>query len=487
MFRCSGLLGYCLMSQRAIGIHRTYAILFTMMNQKYISPGRQLSLDLFPTHPIEASGNEVGHRRSDLGTFKASLRAPIHRWFTYPAGFSYKGVEEAFNLYEVRSGMTVYEPFAGTATTNIVAKQQGIHSFGIEAHPFVHFVAQTKLFWEFNTRLLHREIDSLAVTICKASTGDLKESELEAVFPELVRKCYHPIKLARLRACREVILALPPSPFRNLAKLGLTNILRTLADVETGWPYIAPNKPKASSPDVLGALHDQLYLMAEDVAQTLRQTHLGASTHLIAGDSRERHDIIEDGSIDLSFTSPPYLNNYDYADRTRLETYFWGEAKSWSDITKKVRNKLIMSATTQTQRSGFDKNCATSTELRTVAPAIAEALQEKVSQLAQLRQVKGGKKSYDMMVAGYFNDMLPVLQETYRVLKPGAAFILILGDSAPYGVHIPTDVYLGEIGVAIGFKRYEIEDLRVRGGKWKNNPQRHKVTLKESILTLFKN
>ncbi len=234
-------------------------------------------------------------------------------------------------------------------------------------------------------------------------------------------------------------------------------------------------------------MRNQLYLMADDIAQTARETFPGAQTHLIGGDSRERHDIIEDNSVDLSFTSPPYLNNYDYADRTRLETYFWGEAKSWSDITKKVRNKLIMSATTQAIRSGFDKDHAMSDELCSVAPCVAKMLQNKVSQLVALRMVKGGKKSYDLMVAGYFNDMLPVLREAYRVLKPGAAFVLIMGDSAPYGVHIPTDIYLGEIGVAIGFTRYEIEDLRVRGGKWKNNPQRHSVILKESILTLFKN
>ncbi len=90
------------------------------------------------------------------------------------------------------------------------------------------------------------------------------------------------------------------------------------------------------------------------------------------------------------------------------------------------------------------------------------------------------------MVAGYFNDMLRVFQETFRVLKPGAPFLLILGDSAPYGVYIPTDTYLGEIGKAVGFARYDIEELRTRGGKWKENPQRHQVPLKEYILTLYK-
>jgi hypothetical protein len=83
--------------------------------------------------------------------------------------------------------------------------------------------------------------------------------------------------------------------------------------------------------------------------------------------------------------------------------------------------------------------------------------------------------------------MLDVIRETCRVLKPRSAFVLILGDSAPYGVYIPTDRYLGELGLAVGFAKYEVEELRTRGGKWKNNPQRHDVALKECILTLYKN
>jgi DNA modification methylase len=456
------------------------------MSQSLSSSSFQPSLRLFPSSAEMILERGIGLSRADLGTFKASLRAPIHRWFTYPAGFSYRGVEEAFKLYNIRPGMTVYEPFAGTATTNLVAKQQGVHSFGIEAHPFVQFVAQTKLFWEFDIHELQRNIDLLISAIRASDSGKLDESEVGAAFPELVRKCYSPTKLARLWLCREAIFQHSDLPFRNLAKLALTNLLRSIADVHTGWPYIAPGKPKSSTLDVFGTLQNQLYSMAGDIAYMIERTQPGARTHLIAGDSRERHDIIENNSIDLSFTSPPYLNNYDYADRTRLETYFWGEAKSWSDITKNVRNRLIMSATTQALRGDFDKDVAMSADLRNIAPKIAENLQDKVSQLVKLRMVKGGKKSYDMMVSGYFNDMLPIVQETYRVMKPGSSFVLILGDSAPYGVHIPTDVYLGEIGVAVGFERYEIEDLRTRGGKWKNNPQRHTVELKESILTLFK-
>ena len=90
------------------------------------------------------------------------------------------------------------------------------------------------------------------------------------------------------------------------------------------------------------------------------------------------------------------------------------------------------------------------------------------------------------MAVGYFNDIYKIIKDNFRVLKPNSKALYILGDSAPYGVHIPTDVLIGKIGVAIGFKDYQIQILRERGGKWKNNPQRHNIMLQESVVILQK-
>jgi len=428
--------------------------------------------------------------RTNLGTFQDSLRAPIHRWFTYPAGFSYKAVEETIRLYDMKPGMTIYDPFAGTATTNIVASEQGIHSFGVEAHPFVHFVGRTKLFWNFTFSDLHIEVDNLIKRIHQSIEADTTTRSTKDIFPELVYKCYSDEKLFQLYHCREIITALPATPFRDFAKLGLTNLLRSIADVATGWPYIAPQKArkitKVENIDIAEKLREQLYQMYQDLRYMHTKVDIKGNATLISGDSRQRQDVIASSSVDLCFTSPLYLNNYDYSDRTRLEMYFWGEAINWGDITKKVRSRLIMSATTQIVRSLYDEMNLLNEDFIATAPNIFAELKPKVTEMSRLRLTKGGKKSYDIMVAGYFNDMLNVFRETFRILKPGSSFLLILGDSAPYGVHIPTDVYLGELGLAIGFARYKIEDLRTRGDKWKDNPQRHKVALKESILTLEK-
>lgn len=430
--------------------------------------------------------------RGEMGTFKDSLRAPVHRWFTYPAGFSYKAVEETFRVFDIKPGMSVYDPFGGTATTNIVASQNGIHSFGIEAHPFVHFVGHTKLFWDFGFSDLLKQIDGLIDSIkSTVKIQDIASISVETIFPELVCKCYSKEKLAYLYLCREAINALPSTPFRDFAKLGLTSLLRSISDVHTGWPYIAPKKERrpmtqGSNVDVVEKLRDQLYAMYGDLREVYQTGEYIGKATFILGDSRRHQDVIVNESADLVFTSPPYLNNYDYSDRTRLEMYFWDEAKNWGDISRNVRTRLIMSATTQISRSDYIKGKLLSDEFLAAVPNVSSELKPKVDELTERRLHKGGKKSYDIMVAGYFNDMLKVFQETFRVLKPGASFLLILGDSAPYGVHIPTDIYLGEVGKAVGFASYKIEDLRVRGGKWRDNPQRHHVVLKESVLTLEK-
>jgi len=76
-----------------------------------------------------------------------------------------------------------------------------------------------------------------------------------------------------------------------------------------------------------------------------------------------------------------------------------------------------------------------------------------------------------------------------RVLKSYHYAIMILGDSAPYGVYIPIHEYLGKIAVNVGFSEYRTVKLRKRGHKWKyiqETSRRHRVELGEYMLILRK-
>lgn len=443
---------------------------------------------LFETEKIEKP-SEV----QEWGTFKDSLRAPIHNWFTYPAGFSYKAVESSFRHNGIRQGQIVYDPFMGSGTTNLVAKKLAINSYGVEAHPFVFRITKTKMNWEINRDEIAHALQDIEAQVKKRKknfNGSDIHNFLENEFPELVLKCYEDNTLLDLLFIRNAIIKSNFSEgIKDLFFVGLTSILRQVSTAATGWPYIAPNKQKTSSLNKNAMLEfsRQIRKMADDIQITLLEAHkdYGDYFHnIFNADSRYTQELIPSSCVDHVFTSPPYLNNFDYADRTRLELYFWGEAKNWSDISENIRTKLITSATTQISRDDPRYNLLE--ELQKACPDVFEFLRKSVSELGEIRLTRGGKKSYDHLVSGYFNDMFHILSEVYRVLKPNTKAIFVLGDSAPYGIHIPTDDLIGKIGLGIGFTDYRIDVLRERGGKWKDNPQRHGVLLRESIVTLVK-
>ena len=422
--------------------------------------------------------------KSEYGSFRDSLRAPIHRWFTYPAGYSHKFVQAKIGEYGLNGGSTIADPFLGTGTTSVAAKMAGVNSVGIEAHSFVHWVAKTKMFFHHDLEGLSDSVREVVHQV-KTLTGWIPWDD---IWPPLVYKCFTEDNLRQLAALRQSITDLETEPHvRDFLKMALTSTLRVVTTAGAGWPYIAPNKHHVRKVHrhAITEFETRCNLMLSDI-QYVQTLGIPYSSHdVLLGDARKFNSYVGREMIDLIVTSPPYLNNYDYADRTRLETYFWGIYGSWADITREVRDHLVMAATTQVRMASMNgvRACP---GIRQVDEQIHSELSDIIYRLERMRAVKKGKKTYDYVVAGYFEDMLQLLSGALDVLKSGGRFVLVLGDSAPYGVHIPTEQIVGRLAVAAGFSSYDIEQIRTRGGKWGHNPQRHKVPLKESILTISK-
>lgn len=426
---------------------------------------------------------------AEWGTFRDSLKAPIHGWFTYPAGFSFKAVEHSLRRSGIPLGSgVVYDPFMGSGTTNLVAKQLGYNSYGVEAHPFVFKITQTKMEWELSFNVVNDYLQQIHRHIKSLPIQNGLEEFLKSQFPELILKCFLPETLYELYLIRNSInVVVEDEKYRSFFRTALVCVLRDVSIAATGWPYIAPNKVKITSMSKKGweTYCKRALKMINDIKETRGKAFSGESFHKIFnGDSRDTSKYIDSNVADHIFTSPPYLNNFDYADRTRLEMYFMGDAKNWGEISNQIRTKLMTSATTQIGRT--DLRYVLNSDFELLDPELYDFLSSSIVKLGELRNVKGGKKSYDLLVAGYFNDMLDILRDNFRILKEGSKALYILGDSAPYGVHIPTDEIIGKIGVAIGFKSYNIQLLRTRGGKWASNPQRHSVALRETIVELVK-
>jgi len=188
-------------------------------------------------------------------------------------------------------------------------------------------------------------------------------------------------------------------------------------------------------------------------------------------------DGIGDHTIGLVVTSPPYTNNYDYADATRLEMTFFGEVEGWGELHESARRWLIRSCS---QHVSIEK-ATLNPLLETLSDAsFLPEITDVCEQLAQERLQHGGKKDYHCMIAAYFSDMKDVWNALRRVCADGAEVCFVVGDSAPYGVYIPVDRWLGELALFAGFRSYGFEKIRDRNVKWKN--RKHRVPLHEGLL-----
>lgn len=423
--------------------------------------------------PSRASKAQGRKRAARSGTFIDNMRLPVHRWFRYSAGFSAEWVRQVLLDEGMGAGDLVLDPFAGSGTTLVAAQAAGVPSVGYESHPFVQRVAEAKLAWASDIPRFQAFARDVRTTAEAAMRSSRRAPH------ELLRKCYSDDALDGLLALRDAyrrLEASAPEPAARLVWLAITGILRMCSGVGTAqWQYLLPNKSKARVIAPMPAFDLKIAEMVGDMQHA--QAGRSASASVLPHDARARSLPIEAGSVSLVITSPPYANNYDYADATRLEMVFWEEISGWGDLQSVVRRHIVRSCSQHATADRIELDPLLAQP--EIAP-IRDELAAVCRQLDEIRHTKGGKKAYHLMVAAYFADMALVFNGLRNACRDGSRVCFVVGDSAPYGIYVPVERWLGDLAVANGFKSYSFNKLRDRNTKWKN--RKHTVPLHEGHL-----
>jgi hypothetical protein len=294
----------------------------------------------------------------------------------------------------------------------------------------------------------------------------------------LLRKCFTPDFFYKLDALRNIFLAEfdHGKPESEIIWLCITSIIRACSTAGTAqWQYVLPNKKKSKVLDPFEAFTLKMEQIIKDIS--FAKQHNWISNAEILNTDARAPEYTEKGIFDLVITSPPYPNNYDYADATRLEMTFWGEIKRWRDLHSAVRQYLLRSCS---QHSAKDNLQLDNLLEDPVLKPIYNELKKACKELEKVRLTKGGKKTYHTMAAAYFKDLGDVFHALRSLCKRGSKICFVVGDSAPYGVYLPVDKWLGELALSAGFKSYSFEKIRDRNIKWKN--RKHRVPLHEGRL-----
>ena len=436
------------------------------MHWKFIY--EMLQLELFPsTYNIEDDTNTT--------TFQDNMKLPLHRWYRYTAGFSGAWVGSVLEKGKKEGRRRIIDPFAGSGTVMVESMLHGVDSFGIESNPYVYNIALAKLQWnEFDLEFLNRECLNVLNKALK-----IKIEHIE--YPKLITKCFPEETLKKLEALKLSCLEINDGKLRNIVWFIITSILRSTSPVGTAqWQYIQPNKTKSKVLDPFIAYKIKLSEMLHDMYQL--KNIFGKYSHSVILKEDARNIVsVPDKWADMVITSPPYANNYDYADAMRLEMLFWHDIDNWKDLQNKVSTNLIRACT---QHVSSTKDHIDDYLKSDLLSPIREEISEKYHLLKTEREYHGGKKNYHMMIVAYFYDMAQVFRSLNRATSDNCKMCFIIGDSAPYGIYIPVDDWLGRLAQASGFNEYSFEKLRDRNIKWKN--RKHRIPLKEGRLLINK-
>ncbi|MEH2042264.1 DNA methyltransferase [Nostoc sp.] len=422
--------------------------------------------------PFQKFPSSISKSFDGSSTFIDNMKLPVHRWFRFSAGFSAQWVETIITQFQERGEITVLDPFAGSGTTLLASEKLGVECFGIEAHPFVARIARAKLLYQTDS-------DAYLEHIKKVIKYAEDLQPCVDTYPKLIHECFSISSLESLDRLRQAWKKLADDSSQSqLVWLTLVSILRHVSHAGTApWQYILPNKKKQSFLEPISAFE----LMAENMATDMKiavKTAASSST-LIQSDARTCQGI-PDNFTNLVITSPPYANNYDYADATRLEMCFMKEISGWTDLQTAVRQYLIRSCSQHVTNKNVNiDEVLGSHELYPIKASIIEICH----QLSQERHLHGGKKNYHLMIACYFLDMARVWTALRRVCKSPAIVCFMIGDSAPYGIYIPVIEWMGLLAQAAGFESFKFEKIRDRNVKWKN--RKHTVPLCEGCLWVY--
>ena len=388
---------------------------------------------------------------TNIGSAKDNMRSAIHNWYKFTAGFSYKFVDFIVDDMDTIPNC-IYEPFAGCGTTLVAAQKKGILSIGNESQKLMCDVINAKLNWDINVDTYNKCMHQILHYVEMHNNIDV----LDLHCHELLEGLYDKATLKELYLIRDAIRLLNNEKYELFFNLAISQTLHKSAIHPIAVPYIVRSKKQVNCGNAL----DKFQSIAKQMLEDLRSVpHNNRLAQVYNADSRKKNNYISDSSCDLCIT------------------HFFELTNNWRDITEKVRHNLVTGATTHYKDADFDIETFCTSEFAASNQLLMQELKDLFYSILKNSKERKGKKSFHILMMRYFEDM-------YRVLTSNSKAYLILGDSAPYGVYVPTTRIIGKISQSLGFGDYEIYKIRERGNKWKNLKNRHSVELSENILIL---
>ena len=334
-----------------------------------------------------------------------------HALHYYPAKFIPQ-FPSFFIRYFSKKEDLVVDPMCGAGTTLIESAIMGRRFWGCDIDPIAGLVSRvaTTPLADFKTR--EEFLDKVKGLLLKV-WKELKGPRLNTVvipsdkdFPNVLLWFREEV-LRELLLIRDIVLEEEEKGFRDFGLLALSSIVRGVsnADPRDIFPQRDSDNPIRERKDTLKEFENSVWEKYEKVVSFSRKVKGRKFGEVRCADAREIE--LEDKSVDLVFTSPPYAYAIDYARVQQLSTLLLCMA---NEEFREYRRKYV----------GTDR-----VSLKSEVGSY-EGIEFAKNEIQRVLDVD---KKCGLVLYQYFRDMYDITQECYRILKPNGYLIYVVGNS----------------------------------------------------------
>ena len=375
----------------------------------------------------------------------------------------------------------VLDPFCGSGTVLLEALISGRQSYGADANPIARKISKVKTTF-ISPTILFKELNQI---IYEAKNTNINP----IVFTPENLFWYPKDTIASLSQIVTAIQNIKDENIKNFFEICVSSILKkvSFADPRISVP-VRVNADKfaqgsklynnavshinaVANIDIFDSFHNMCISNIERIGTLANLKYF--DTHICSDDARrltaniETDTLLEDESIDLIITSPPYAGAQKYIRASSLNL-------RWLNIADKNGIKELKAKNIGREDYKKSEISVPKTGIKT-----ADTLLKTLS--------LEGNQERAHIVANYLLEMEHAIDECIRVLKRGGYFIMVIGNNTVCGHEFDTQAYLTEYMIAQGLSlEYKlIDDIKSYGLMTKRNKTASRISC-EWILVLKK-
>lgn len=399
-----------------------------------------------------------------------------HGLHTYPAVMIYPISRNIINLLKgIKSVDTLLDPFSGSGTVLVEGQLAGIKTiYGNDLNPLAKFISEVKtrpidseellLAWQHLNFDIEDEYVRYSVLINsvndyfadkgidlagKDEWGEnafellseyLETQNVELAIPNFKKIGYwfKPNAIIELQIIKECISSIENEAIRNFFLLAFSECIRLVSNRRNGefkMYRMAPDKVREFNPDV----KKEFYAILERNIDKMNDYSARISddnkseVKVFASDSRVLSEI-EDESVDLVITSPPYGDSRTtvaYGEFSRLSLQWIDIYETQNQDVTKI-DKSLMGGTKY--RNGFEFNLN------------SETLKSSLEEIFNIDIERAGD------VYSFYKDLDEAIKTISQKTKKDGYQFWVVGNRTVKGINLKTDKIIAELGSAHNLK-----------------------------------